>query len=374
MENEGFAVLPAGTTSALPSDTHFHAVMERCSWLTAFEPHPWLRNGHLQTIVGNFLPRPAFSLPTVTETVEVDPADGSRVLCHCHWQPEPVRAARLTLVLVHGLEGSSSSRYMRGIAARAFTAGMNVVRMNMRSCGGTDALTPTLYHSGRSSDVAAVINHFVARFHLDRVALAGYSMGGNMVLKLAGEWGARHPLVAVATVCPAIDLAVGSDALHEPANRIYERYFLRSLVRRFYRKAALFPDVYKSGNLGPVRSIREFDQKVVATYCGFSSADDYYDRAASARVVNRIAVPTLILCAQDDPFIHLLPDTRARILANPHIAFAEVRHGGHCAFLGRGSGDSIHWAEAAVIRFLQDVVGDAFGDSASPDNPASQIQ
>jgi uncharacterized protein len=323
-------------------------------WLANFEPRRGLSNGHIQTIAGNFYPRPEFLLTTETETVLVDPVDGSRVLCHCHWQPAEVRAARLTVILVHGLEGSSDSRYIRGIAARAFAEGMNVVRMNMRNCGGSDLLTPTLYHSGLSSDVGAVIEYFAGRYGLERVALIGYSMGGNMVLKLAGEWGSRAPLVAVATVCPAIDLAAGADALHEPANRIYEWRFLRGLLRRFRHKAELFPAIYKTAGIGPIRSIREFDGKVVARYCGFASADDYYFRAASARVVDRIQVPSLILCAKDDPFIRLFAETRTRLAANKNIVFAETRHGGHCAFLGTGAGDSIHWAEAAVVRYVAD--------------------
>jgi len=328
------------------------------AWLTPFEPHRGLTNGHLQTIVGNFLPRPAFQPPAVVETVEVDPADGSCILCYCHWQAAPDRSRRLTLVIVHGLEGSSDSRYIQGVTARAWSAGMNVVRMNMRNCGGTDALTPTLYHSGLSGDVGAVVLHFAGRFNLERVALVGYSMGGNLVLKLAGEWGRRAPLAAVATVCPAIDLAAGANALHEPANRLYEWRFLRGLVRRFRRKAALFPSRYQAWGIGPIRSIREFDNKIVARYCGFRDADDYYHRAASARVIDRIAVPTLILCAQDDPFIRLLPETRSKLLANPHIAFVETRHGGHCAYLSRDPGDDIHWAEATVIRYMQAVSED----------------
>jgi len=326
-------------------------------WLTAFEPRRGLSNGHLQTIVGNFLPRPPFRLPCETETVEVDPSDGSRVLCHCHWQREPQRSARLTLVLVHGLEGSSESRYIQGIAARAWAAGFNVVRMNMRNCGDTDDLTPTLYHSGLSGDLGAVVSHFSSRFSLERVALVGYSMGGNLALKLAGEWGNRPPLVAVAAVCPVIDLAPSSDTLHEPVNRLYEYRFLLGLMRRFRRKAALYPDRYGNDGIGPVRSLREFDDKIVARYCGFRDASDYYYRAASARVVDGIAVPTFILAAQDDPFIRLLPETRARLLANPHVDFVETRHGGHCAFLSRDPGDEIHWAEASVIRYLQSVTG-----------------
>ena len=115
--------------------------------------------------------------------------------------------------------------------------------------------------------------------------------------------------------------------------------FLRGLMRRIRHKAELFPGVYQIDGIGPIRSIREFDQKIVARYCDFRDADDYYYRAASARVIDRIAVPTLILCAEDDPFIRLSPETRARILANPHIHFVESRHGGHCAFLARRSAD-----------------------------------
>lgn len=330
-------------------------------WLTAFEPRPWLGNGHLQTIVGNFLPRPAFLVPTTAETVVVDPADNSRVLCHCSWQPEPVRAGRLTLVLVHGLEGSSDSRYMRGIAARAWVAGCNVVRMNMRNCGGTDHLTPTLYNSSLSGDVRAVVTHFAVQHGLERVALVGYSMGGNLVLKLAGEWGSDAPLAAVAAVCPAIDLAAGSDALHLPVNRVYEWHFLRGLMRRFRRKAELFPHIYDAQNTGPVRSLREFDDKIVARYCGFRDADDYYYRAAGARVVHRIAVPTFILHAMDDPFVRLLPETRSALIANPHIALVETERGGHCAYLANAAGDDIHWAESTVLRYLLHVAGPNHG-------------
>jgi hypothetical protein len=322
-------------------------------WLTHFRPRRGLSNGHLQTIVGNYLRRPPMGVETVAETVEVDPADGSRVLCHCHWQAEPERAKRLTVVLVHGLEGSSNSRYIQGIAARAWDAGFNVIRMNMRNCGGTDSLTPTLYHSGLSGDVGAVICHYAQQFALRQVALVGYSMGGNLVLKLAGEWGNQPPLCAVAAVCPAIDLAPGADALHEPSNRTYEWNFLRGLRARYARKRELFPARYVSAaEIGPIRSIRQFDDKIVSRYCGFRDADDYYYRAASARVVDRIAVPTFILQAQDDPFIRLLPETRAKLIANPHITFVKTRHGGHCAYLSRDRGDEIHWAEATVIRFL----------------------
>jgi len=330
-------------------------------WFTAFEPRRGLSNGHVQTIVGNFLPRPAFRVPSIAETVVVDSADGSRVLCHCSWQPEPERPGRLTIVLVHGLEGSSESRYIQGIAARAWAAGCNVVRMNMRNCGDTDHLTHTLYNSALSGDVGAVVQHFAQQYGLRRVSLVGYSMGGNLVLKLAGEWGSRKPLSAVAAVCPAIDLAAGSDALHEPINRAYEWHFLRGLMRRYRRKAALYPNIYETRGIGPVRSLREFDDKIVARYCGFRDADDYYYQAAGARVVDRIAVPTFILHALDDPFVRLVPETRAALLDNPHITLVETTHGGHCAYLSRDPGNEIHWAEATVMRYLLHTSRDSNG-------------
>jgi predicted alpha/beta-fold hydrolase len=234
--------------------------------------------------------------------------------------------------------------------------------MNMRNCGDTEHLTPTLYHSGLSGDVRAVVEHFTRHKHLNRVALVGYSMGGNLALKLAGEWGNEAPLMGVATVCPAIDLAAGSDALHEPRNRLYEARFLRGLMRRFRRKAALYPAVYGDpASVGSIHSLRDFDQKIVARFCDFRDADDYYYRAASARVVDRVAVPSLVLVAADDPFIRLFPDTREKLVANPSIEFVETPHGGHCAYLSQDPGEEIHWAESTVIQWLKAVAGEPHG-------------
>src|SRR5215467_2943415 len=268
------------------------------------------------TLAGNFLPRKS-NLPEAEEQLfQVE--EDIQVLCHCHWQAEPRRCP--TVLIVHGLEGSSLSQYVIGTGNKAWEAGMNVVRMNMRNCGGTDHLAPTLYHSGLSSDVGAVLRTIVEQKRLTRVGLVGYSMGGNLVLKLAGDWGSQAPreLKAVAAVSPAADLGLSADAMHEPANRIYEYKFLVSLMRRIRRKAELFPDLYKVPARWP-RTIREFDDVVTAPYCGFTGADDYYYRAAAARVVDRIAVPALIIHALDDPFIRLTLETRAKILSNPNI-------------------------------------------------------
>ena len=276
-----------------------------------------------------------------------------RVLCHCHWQKDRQRA--LTLIIVHGLEGSSDSQYMLGLAFKGLAAGMNVVRMNQRNCGGTDDLTPTLYHSGRSQDVARVAEHLVAQDRISRFALAGFSMGGNLVLKLAGEWAQQGPsgFQAVAAVCPALDLAASADALHRPANRLYELYFLWKLRRRLLAKARLFPGRFDISRLRGIASLRDFDDKITAYYCGFEGAADYYQRAAAANVVDRIGVPALILHAANDPFIRIQPETRQKILGNPNIRFRETDDGGHCSFLADPDGDDGRWAESEIIRFLQ---------------------
>ncbi len=324
-------------------------------WFSPFNPIPALRSGHLQTLAGNYWPRPAFDLYHESVSVVVDTVDGSRVLCHCHWQPEAVRAERLTILLVHGLEGSSDSGYIRGITMRAWAAGCNVIRMNMRNCGGTETWSPTLYHSGLSADVRVVLGHFVNQHRLRRVAMAGYSMGGNLVLKLAGELSEEAPqwLCAAVGVSPAADLAPSADALHEGFNRVYEWHFLRNLMKRFGRKVALFPEIYSLQGLGPVRTIREFDDSITARYSGFTGADDYYARSSSAQLVGKIAIPTLVIHAEDDPFIRLLPETRAEMKRNPALTLVETRHGGHCAFLATRAGNSArHWAEATLLKFL----------------------
>ena len=327
-----------------------------------FVPRRFLSNGHLQTIFGNFGRRADHLPPASAELVEVSPAShnqiSSQVLCHCHWQPEEVRAHRLTVVILHGLEGSSSSQYVVGNANKMWAAGMNVIRMNMRNCGGTESLSPTLYHSGLSADVEAVMLHFAGKYGLERIALVGYSMGGNLVLKLAGEVNGNPPpqLRAVVGVSPAVDLGPSSTALHQPMNRIYERRFLRALVKRFRRKAMLFPHVFDPGRAESVTSVRDFDHRITALYSGFRSAEDYYDRASAARVLDRITLPTLILHALDDPFVHLTPESRAKIHANPQITFIETAHGGHCAFLAASdpaTGDDGYWAETTLLAFLQ---------------------
>jgi predicted alpha/beta-fold hydrolase len=362
-------------TSGLVAET-----VSNLAQVEEFLPRRFLRNGHLQTLVGNFKPRQyvlpeaeallvevdagkgaagesKLSIPVASERLQQAKADvaargASYVLCHCHWQANAGQCP--TLLLVHGLEGSSRSQYMLGNAARAWAAGWNIVRMNMRNCGGTEDLSPTLYHSGLSGDVAAVMRTFAAEKGLGAFALVGYSMGGNLVLKSAGELGENPPdyLKAVVGVSPAMDLGVSADALHNLSNRVYEWKFLIGLRRRFRRKAELFPHIYSTLGLETIATLRQFDDQITARYSGFIGADDYYHRASSTRVAPQISVPTLVLHALDDPFIRMLPSTRAALLGNPRVRLIETAHGGHCAFLAPAAGYDGYWAERLLLDFL----------------------
>jgi uncharacterized protein len=318
-----------------------------------FIPRRGLRNAHAQTLAGNFLPRTNLLPPGEDRLFNID--DGVQVLCQCHWQKQ--RAGTLTVVIVHGLEGSMDSQYVIGTGSKAWAAGMNVVRMNMRNCGGMDDSSSSLYHSGLSGDVDAVIKYFIAERGLKKIVCAGYSMGGNIMMKLAGEYGrdnsAPKQVAAFAAVSPAMDLGPSCDALHLPANRLYELRFVWNLKRRMRRKAQLFPGVFDLSGLGKIHSVRDFDDKITARYSGFTGADDYYYRAAAARVVEHIKLPTLVLHALDDPFIRVLPETRAKLLANPNITYIETAHGGHCAFLADPNGYDGRWAEKTLVDFLK---------------------
>jgi uncharacterized protein len=315
-----------------------------------FVPRRFVRNGHLQTLVSHFLARESHLPAPEARLFRV--ADGVQIRCDCHWQTE--RQAALTVILVHGLEGSSSSQYIVGTANKAWAAGMNVVRMNVRGCGGTEALGASLYHSGLCADIGEIVRQLTAADALPRIALAGFSMGGNMVLKLAGDWGGDVPaqVTAIAAVSPGMDLSPSADALHLPINRVYELRFLISLRRSMVRKSKLYPEQHKKPGLRCLRSIRDFDDTVTAPYFGFDGAEDYYRRASATPLVGRIAVRTLVIHSADDPFVRLLPSTTAALRANPKVTLLETAHGGHCGFLAAAQGYDGRWAERAIVRFF----------------------
>lgn len=282
-----------------------------------------------------------------------DVAPDARVLAKCHWQRAP--RSRPTL-LPHGLEGSADAHYIRGLADKAFAAGFNVVRLNQRNCGGTDHLSVGVYHSGLTADPVTVTRELVERDHLESICVAGYSLGGNLALKLAGEFGAAAPpeLEAIAAISPTLELGVCIDAIERRSNWAYQRNFVSALKQRVRRKAALYPSHYSTAPLAGVRTIRQFDEAYTARLWGFRDATDYYDRASSMRVAHLIRVPTLIITAADDPFVPVEQFGDPAVTGNPHIRLVVTPRGGHGGFLARrtnGAGDR-YWAERAVVDFM----------------------
>jgi len=312
-----------------------------------------LRNPDAMTIAANFWPRPVPLLPrSEARSFETEP--GTQVLGQCHWQRNPCEHP--TLVVLHGLEGSCESGYMRGTGEKAWIAGFNVVRLNQRNCGGTEKLSPTLYHSGLSCDIRAVVVELAERDGLPEIFAAGYSMGGNLVLKMAGEMGASPAaeLRGVVAIAPALDLAACADALSKPRNFMYEHHFVTRLKRHMRHKASLFTDLYPLHavpGFRRIRTVREFDDVITARYCGFADASDYYARSSASRVVSEIRVPTLIIAAQDDPFVPFGPFQNPAILGNRWIMLMAPEHGGHCAFISQEDGPERFWAEARIVEF-----------------------
>jgi predicted alpha/beta-fold hydrolase len=318
----------------------------------AFRPHPLLAGADLMTVAGTFWPRRYPRLPGATERlVETEP--GTRILLHCHWQREPERHP--ALVLVHGLEGSSDSGYILGTAEKAWQAGFHVVRMNQRNCGGTDHLTPTLYNSSLSGDVRAVVAELIERDRIGEVFAAGFSLGGNLVMKMAGEMGEQAPpqLTAVVAISPSLDLAACAQALEQPRNCVYERHFLRRLKQRIRHKARLFPGRYQLNGIGGIRTIREFDDRITAPYSGFRDADDYYFRASALRVIGRVRLPALLVAAEDDPMVPFASFDRPEIHQQPFLRLFAPRRGGHCGFISRRRGKERFWAEQVIVEYCR---------------------
>ncbi len=312
---------------------------------------PAFAGGHKQTLYAWAKPRRFPRLPTPAVRY-FDVAEDARVLAHCHWHQGP--AEHPTFLLLHGLEGSSLAHYICGISDKAWAAGWNVVRLNQRNCGNTEHLSRGLYHSGLTHDPLFVLRELIDRDRLPAIAIAGYSLGGNLTLKLAGDLGTDAPpeLKAVCAVSPTMDLAACVAALERRANLLYEWNFVRNLRGRMKRKSAAWPGSYDLTPLRRVRTVRQFDETYTAPHHGFRDAADYYYRASAMRVVDRIRVPALVLTAEDDPFVPAAPFRDAAVTGNPHLTVLITKAGGHCAYVEAAEpGYDGYWAEREVVRF-----------------------
>jgi len=298
--------------------------------------------GDAQTILGRYWPASIDEARFPTEAVRFATEPGVTVTGK--WNRT---GGEVVLVLVHGLTACTDARYMLSLAQSALEQGYDVLRLNVRNCGGTEALCPTLYHSGITADLRSVVDQLAPR----RLVLLGFSMGGNQAVKLAGDWGDAPPphVRGVCGVSVPARLDDCSRRIGEFRNRVYEIRFLRQLAATLRVKQQLMPDLF--AGLEPRHpTIWEFDDKVTAPAFGFADAADYYQHASAARVLENIRVPTLMIQAEDDPFIPFSTYQDPAFDSNPNLTLLESRRGGHVAFLGRGA--PRFWAEQQALNWF----------------------
>ncbi|HEX8138624.1 MAG TPA: alpha/beta fold hydrolase [Pyrinomonadaceae bacterium] len=324
-----------------------------------FRPHPLFKHGHAQTLAGYAWPRRVLLLRLRDEERMFEVEPGVRLLGHCRWQTTEARE-RPTILLLHGLEGSSSSRYMIGTGEKAYARGFNVIRLNLRNCGDTEHLTPTLYNSGLSGDIRAVIRELVDCDRLQTIFLVGFSLSGNIVLKMAGEDGdgVAREIAGVCAVSPSVELSACAEAIERRSNWVYQQSFMRSLRRRIRNKQKLYPELYDTSDLHLVRTIRQFDDRYTALDGGYQNADDYYKRASALPLIPNIRVPSLIIHAQDDPFIPFQPLVDSAVMDNPYVLLLAPRHGGHVSFVAADTyTEDRFWAENRAVEFCDLIHG-----------------
>jgi uncharacterized protein len=306
---------------------------------------PLFRNPHLQTIAGHFWPRSGEEnrYPPERRLCRTEPA--VEVLVKSQ---RPAGPAAGEIVLVHGLEGSGEAGYIRGMSGAALRAGFAVHRFHLRTCGGTERLCGTLYHAGLTSDLAAVLAQ-LAREGRAPIYVVGFSLGGNVVLKLAGELGERAgELVAgVCGVSTPLDLEACAGRLAEPANSLYERRFVRRMRARL-----LATGRYAEAEFAGLSTLRSFDDRITAPSFGFGTAVNYYRTQSAIHYLDGIRVPTLLVQAKDDTFIPFGIFESDAVRRNPHITVAATEHGGHLGFLGRGP--RRFWDEHAIMEWIRE--------------------
>jgi predicted alpha/beta-fold hydrolase len=298
---------------------------------------PFFRNAHLATVAGNFWKRPELESRWPVTDVFYEPEPGVRTLVRMQTPAGGVDPCG-EVILVHGLEGSSESGYIRSMAAAALDAGFVVHRLNMRGCGASPWHAKANYHSGQTGDLLLMARERKRASGLPLFAV-GYSLGGNMALKLAGELGEEGPELfeGVCAVSAPIDLAASVAELQRPKNFFYQRRFLKRLKERVQKRHPLAPDLYPLEPLAGVRTIYDFDHQYTAKIFGFGTADRYYQTQSSRQFLERIRIPTLLVHAKDDPLVPFSSYEHSAVRANPTVRLLAVERGGHLGFIARGA-------------------------------------
>ena len=259
------------------------------------------------------------------------------------------------VLLCHGLEGSSDTHYMKGMARACAAAGWDIAAYNFRGCSGEHNRLARAYHSGATDDLAEVINHVLSKGQYQELALVGFSLGGNLVLKYLGEPNNSRPpaLCGGVAISPPCDLSGCCDRLDEPQNWIYQQRFLRTLNRNMVEKGDIVKQALGVDQLPKCRSVREFDHRFTAPLHGFDSAEDYYQKNSSTQYLAQIKYPVLLISARDDPFLNAscFPSTDE---VSDQLRLQYSQHGGHVSFIQRGS-QGQYWAEQRAVEFLSSI-------------------
>lgn len=307
---------------------------------------PLIANPHLATIASNFWPRfkQLETVPALEHRFSTEPGVSIRVV-----EQRPSQPSKGAFVLVHGLEGSSEGGYMQSMAWNVLQAGYTVHRVNIRGCGGTEGWCQTLYHAGLTSDLRAYLESIRGQ---GPITLVGYSLGGNVSLKLAGESGTGL-LHSVAAVSTPLDLAACVEALGKPSNYLYQQRFVSRMRDRLAERRRLqpkaFTPIFAQTDVDAIRTVFEFDDRITAPHFGFGDARNYYKTQSSQNFLASIGVPALLLTAQDDPLVPYAVYGHPAIKENPWIQLLAPKHGGHVAFLARRA--PRFWADEAILEW-----------------------
>jgi uncharacterized protein len=316
-----------------------------------FDPFPFIEDPHKQTIISSFF-NFLFEPPSKQKLIRLP--DGDKISLEIS-TPDTWKPTDPTIFFVHGLCGSHQSPYLVRLTKRLLPLNIRVVRYNMRGCGSGKGLAKQPYHSGRSEDVFECLKVLKKEHPESPILLSGFSLGGNIVLKLVGELHriASHFLHGVIAVSPPVELVSSMQLLSSEVNGLYERYFyglLRDDVHYRHKKFRDLPRVRLPRRL----KLYEFDQLYTAPICGFSSAYDYYNKCSASHVVEDITIPCKILLAQDDPII--APDSLAHFKLPPNVSVFTTKKGGHMGYLGRSpSGKGFYWLDSLLVDWIQEM-------------------
>jgi predicted alpha/beta-fold hydrolase len=318
-----------------------------------FRPAWWLPGPHAQTVAGKYL-RPATGVRYRRE--RVDTPDGD--FLDLDWADVPSRPAPPAdvphVLVVHGLEGSAESAYVKETCRALWDRGIRAVAMNFRGCSGEPNRLPRFYHAGDTGDVAHVLELVAARHPGVPLGAVGFSLGANVLLKYLGEQGDESRVRAAAAISVPFDLGAGADKLAASVTgRLYTGIFIRSLRKKYLAKRHQIGDTCDEPLVLASRTFRDFDDAATARLHGFRDVDDYYGSSSSAQFLPRIRVPTLVVHAADDPFVPADAIPHDAIRANPALHGAIVPHGGHVGFIAGQPGRPEFWAEGEAARFLE---------------------